>query len=241
MGEYLGFNDAYQRRFNWRVGDGQKNNIYDDPWLADENGRSVTSSQKEELTVVRDLIDNDTKEWNYDLLVSNFDERDVRCILSVPFSSRNQEDKLTWAFSGDGLYSVKTTYMLSQTIFTGSGLTFGAWTQYQRSSTSYGESVQTRWPRMQVHLRSRHMQDTNVCPWCVSSPETLHHAFFNCPAVHDLWRECDCLALLDFDPSDDFKETLMKWRRMDAKKCVIGVALMWHIWNKKNDKIFKEK
>ncbi|XP_021724729.1 uncharacterized protein LOC110692045 [Chenopodium quinoa] len=87
----------------WRVGDGSKIRIFDDPWVVDENWRFVCTPRIDKLIVVKDLVDAETKDWNYELLSGNFEERDVRCILSIPLSHRVQDDILTWAFSKECL------------------------------------------------------------------------------------------------------------------------------------------
>ncbi|XP_021755531.1 uncharacterized protein LOC110720803 [Chenopodium quinoa] len=86
----------------WRVGDGSKIRIFEVPWLADDNGRFAISPTVEGISTVKDLIDENTREWNYELLSTSFVERDVKCILAIPLSPRGREDLLTWAFSMNG-------------------------------------------------------------------------------------------------------------------------------------------
>lgn len=61
-----------------------------------------------------DLIDEDRREWKVDVIERHFNERDQRCIIVIPMSSRKIKDELTWAYSKDKLYSVKTAYMLGK-------------------------------------------------------------------------------------------------------------------------------
>ncbi|KAL8136049.1 hypothetical protein AgCh_010592 [Apium graveolens] len=74
------------------------------------------SDPVEDLNLVSNLIDHDDKEWRQELIIEHFCENDVKRILAVPSSWRNQNDDLTWAFTNDGIYSVKTAYMLGQGI-----------------------------------------------------------------------------------------------------------------------------
>ncbi|XP_057248290.1 uncharacterized mitochondrial protein AtMg00310-like [Beta vulgaris subsp. vulgaris] len=81
----------------WKVGDGKSINLWHDPWLSDEDGRFVLSNRVAGLKLVGDLIDNDRKEWKTDVIENLFEERDQKCILAIPLSSRCLQDELTWA------------------------------------------------------------------------------------------------------------------------------------------------
>ncbi|XP_021731316.1 uncharacterized protein LOC110698225 [Chenopodium quinoa] len=98
----------------WTIGTGSLVNVWKDPWLAVEHGRFVTSVEISEISLVSDLIDWDKMEWNVDLISECFNERDKKCILSIPLNWRKPRDSLTWAFSNDGIYSTKTSYMLGK-------------------------------------------------------------------------------------------------------------------------------
>ncbi|XP_021736564.1 uncharacterized protein LOC110703122 [Chenopodium quinoa] len=98
----------------WRIGNGSTVNVWRDPWVADELGRFITSKPCEGINQVSDLIDFSRFEWNEDLISAHFNERDQKCILTIPLSLREPKDLLTWAFSNDGLYSTKTAYMLGK-------------------------------------------------------------------------------------------------------------------------------
>ncbi|XP_021735667.1 uncharacterized protein LOC110702268 [Chenopodium quinoa] len=76
--------------------------------------RFITSQEVVGLSTVSDLIDEHSREWKTDIIAENFNERDQKCILSIPINSTVTKDMLTWAFSKDGLYSAKTAYMLGK-------------------------------------------------------------------------------------------------------------------------------
>ncbi|XP_021767824.1 uncharacterized protein LOC110732214 [Chenopodium quinoa] len=98
----------------WRIGTGSTVNIWNDAWLVDEQGRFVTSSESSSFSHVSELINFDSMEWNTELISKHFNERDQKCILSIPLSLKAPKDTLTKAFSNNGLYSTKTTYMLGK-------------------------------------------------------------------------------------------------------------------------------
>ena len=98
----------------WRVGNGTQIKIWDDPWVLDDNGRYITSEKQGDLSMVSELIDFDRMQWKVPMIEALFNERDVSCILATPLSSTPLKDELTWAFTKDACYSVKTAYMLGK-------------------------------------------------------------------------------------------------------------------------------
>lgn len=96
----------------WLVGNGSSADVWKDPWVADEEGGFITSETIDCIGNVSDLIDLNTMEWNYELIMSSFNVRDQRCILDIPLSLRAPTYIMTWAYSNDGNYYVKTAYML---------------------------------------------------------------------------------------------------------------------------------
>lgn len=66
------------------------------------------------------LIDHQASEWREDIISDLFCDKEQRNSLSIPLSCRTKNDELTWAYSKDREYSVKTAYML------GKGLDFEA-------------------------------------------------------------------------------------------------------------------
>lgn len=98
----------------WQIGDGSQVNLWEDPWVVGEDGRLVISTKVDEVRKVSDLINSSRMEWKSDLLSLYFNERDKKCILSIPLTMRAPNDSLTWGYSKDGLYSTKTAYMLGK-------------------------------------------------------------------------------------------------------------------------------
>lgn len=123
---YLGYGGSYSWRsvwsskallkegLIWRIGKGSRVNVWTDPWVADGEGSMITTSEVEGITNVCELMDTTTLEWDTDLISSIFNERDQKCILTIPLSWRAPSDILTWAYSNNGLYSTKTAYMIGK-------------------------------------------------------------------------------------------------------------------------------
>ncbi|XP_021733398.1 uncharacterized protein LOC110700199 [Chenopodium quinoa] len=153
----------------WRIGNGTLVNIWNDPWVADAEGRFITSEVSENISKVSDLVDfENMEEWNVNLIGSLFNKRDQNCILSIPLSSCAPGDVITWAFSKDGLYSAKTSYML------GKGCNFDTF-----------------------HLALATGEEDAVCPRCGEEDESSSHVLFECERAKDLWDASGLVDLLE--------------------------------------------
>lgn len=105
-----------------------------------------------------DLIDFDRMVWKVETIEDSFNDRDVWCILGTPLSVTSMRDELTWAFTKDACYSVKTTYMLGKggnlENFTKHGLTCGVWMLVPKRDIFYGKCAQILFPRIQGGFNS---------------------------------------------------------------------------------------
>lgn len=115
----------------FRIGDGSKISIWNDPWLPKPHTFKPFSLPMEgtENWCVGDIIDSENKEWNSLLMEDLFTKEEAETIMSIPLSLRQLEDKYVWHFDKRGIYSVRSGYHLAQ--FHG--------TFRLRASTSSGE------------------------------------------------------------------------------------------------------
>ncbi|XP_021851892.1 uncharacterized mitochondrial protein AtMg00310-like [Spinacia oleracea] len=74
----------------WRIDNGSKFRIWEDSWVANDDGMYVTTPRIHGLSLVCDLLEGG--EWSYNLLVQNFNDRYVTAILGIPLSGNPQED-----------------------------------------------------------------------------------------------------------------------------------------------------
>ena len=66
-----------------------------------------------ELSRVTDLIDPLKCEWQTDLVRQVFLQPDVQSILSIPLSSCLPRDRLVWAYTPKGKFTVRSVYKIS--------------------------------------------------------------------------------------------------------------------------------
>ncbi|XP_057249396.1 uncharacterized protein LOC130590838 [Beta vulgaris subsp. vulgaris] len=224
----------------WRVGNGEMINVWRDPWIADEDGRFISSPMVDNVRQVKDLMMAGSSTWNIDLITRVFNERDTKCILALPLSEQSKEDVITWAFTKDGVYSVKTAYMLGK-MFNLDGF-HEAWVKLWKVEVSpkvrlFLWRLCTGTLPTRALLHYRHMLEHNCCSWC-GEEETVSHALFLCPRVTDLWSESGCEQLIDGVAQKSMQEVVASWATSAEKLHRRAMLLAWHIWMERNAKVF---
>ncbi|OMO53350.1 hypothetical protein CCACVL1_28692 [Corchorus capsularis] len=101
----------------WRIiGDGTSVKIMEDTWVPTlplEKPSYIAPNMLAYGTVV-ELIDHDERCWKEDLLNSLFHPNEVEAILDIRLSSSRVEDKLIWAASKMGMFTVKSAYHVAK-------------------------------------------------------------------------------------------------------------------------------
>jgi hypothetical protein len=96
----------------WRVGNGTCINIWRDPWLPVGDTRRPRSLRgRSPISLVADLLNPITGDWDVDIVSSLFQPEDVKAILSINVCD-GMEDFLAWHFDPRGQFSVKSAYKL---------------------------------------------------------------------------------------------------------------------------------
>ena len=95
--------DSLRNGYIWRVGTGQKINIWTDAWIPNcANRRFITPRRGILLTKVSDLIDPTTNDWDEDL---------VRQTLWPPLPMHNMQDFIARSYTKNGLLTVRSAYL----------------------------------------------------------------------------------------------------------------------------------
>ena len=98
----------------WRVGNGTNIWILGDKWLPTASTHKVISPQHfMHLDRVSELINFETASWKSVVLDVLFLPHEAEAIKSIPLSSWLPNDKLIWAASLNGLFSVRSAYQLA--------------------------------------------------------------------------------------------------------------------------------
>lgn len=100
----------------WRVGNGEKISIWGDRWIPTPPSNKVQSpiSILPADARVSDLIDQDTRWWNYTSINSIFNQTEAATISNLVLSPLRNEDRLVWSGSTTGLFTVKSAYHMEK-------------------------------------------------------------------------------------------------------------------------------
>ncbi|KAA3477767.1 reverse transcriptase [Gossypium australe] len=80
----------------WRVGNGDRINIWNDPWLPGHgNNRVVIQNIRPSWTTINQLIETVSGTWNRELIHHLFDEDTAARIFAIPFVGDSSDDFLT--------------------------------------------------------------------------------------------------------------------------------------------------
>jgi hypothetical protein len=102
--------ETIRRGSCWKIGNGQSINIWEDNWLAWQNGfKTLTPNNgNNNITRVCDImIDQPYKSWNLRLIDSIFLPFEGDIIKQTPLILEHMEGILMWPHSKDGSYTVK--------------------------------------------------------------------------------------------------------------------------------------
>ena len=99
----------------WQIGDGASVGIWTDRWLPKPKNFQIISTPcfLPSDSTVSSLMHPVTREWNTSLLQQLFLPDDVNAILSIPLGSPKLRDRLIWAYTPRGVFTVSSAYKLA--------------------------------------------------------------------------------------------------------------------------------
>jgi ribonuclease HI len=245
------------------VGNGEKINIYTDPWIpSSPDKRIITPRGDVVYTKVHELIDPTTGVWDEELLRNIFYDVDVNRILQIPLHNHGFDDFIAWAFTKHGRYTIRSGYhtqwrhsfgpRAGHLAIPGTSAMNPVWKSVWRLKIPSKIKI-FLWRALHgiLPLKSilvnRHVGTSGQCPICSIAPEDIMHLLFQCDIVRQLWTSLGLSAIIDeasvIDRSGSVVlEQLM--REQDKmlhgfdnikQKETIGVACwyLWWIWHRR--------
>ncbi|PNT62574.1 hypothetical protein BRADI_4g05372v3 [Brachypodium distachyon] len=195
---------TFKRGCIWRVGNGEKINIWTDPWIPSSPTRRIITPRGQTLiTSVSDLIDPTTGTWDNALIHDIFWPIDAQRILKVPIARTFVEDFVAWHFNKSGLFSVRSAYhmewdhqhgeKLRRTNGAGAVQTHPIWRKLRRLKVPlkvkfFGwKGLYNTIPCLAT-LANRHVPVSAQCPVCPNEVEDLKHVLFTCSRAQEVWH-----------------------------------------------------
>jgi hypothetical protein len=238
----------------WRVGDGNSIKIWGDKWI-DSTFSGMIQSPVRVLgkdAKVSELIDDSTKWWNFELIREVFQEDEAKRICSMTLSPLGQKDKIVWAGTKKGTFTVRSAYhMAKESSLTDKG---------ECSNEGIKERMwKVLWkincPRVvhlflwkacnnilptKANLSKRGVTQDDKCPICNLEPETVEHSLWSCQAAKDVWMECPARIQKCPCDEDDFASIFMRLgERLTDEELRLVVTVARQIWFRRNNFVFK--
>ena len=201
---------------------------------------------------VTSLIDQETMEWNEQLIDQNIAPYLAQRIKAIPFFKMPQTDCIVWPRSRDGNYSVKIGYQL-----------LGELENRVEASGSDNSGVRNFWkwlwslripnkikhfdwcactdslPTM-ANLHRRKVVDSPFCSNCDRARETVCHAIWECDKVLDCWGH-GFKTLRSLDRGLGSFADLVFSARQQEENVELFIVVAWLIWNRRNKIHFNEQ
>jgi hypothetical protein len=203
---------TFKRGYIWRVGNGEKINIWNDPWIPSSQNRRVLSPRQGAVyTKVSDLIDPISGAWDIALLNDLFGEVDVHRILQIPLHRHGFDDFIAWSDTNHGRYTVRSGYYLqwhhqfagtaASLSLPGGSVNNPVWKILWRMKIPSKVKI-FMWRALhgilplKSILYNRHIGTTGGCPICNQGPEDISHLLFQCETARELWNNLGIADLI---------------------------------------------
>lgn len=197
-----------------------------------------------------DLILEGTNNWNVDFLNEIFSLEDVLRIKSTPLPPAGVPDSLTWHFSRDGRYSVKSSYNLAARLVSDRRLAVeGDW------KILWSLSVPPRvkdflWRACRdclptkVNLFHKNVVGDKFCILCGKYLETSWHVFVDCCYAKSCWLAAELGNIMEDHcmQVEGFSQLIFQLLKAPQSWVPQRVAMtLWQIWKERNSMLWEGK
>ena len=239
--------DEFFKRGSFSVGNGEKTRFWKDTCLGNESLSSQYPSlyniiQRKEVSVADILSQSPPLNIGFRrALTGNKWTRWLRLVNRLmDVQLTDQPDNFIWRLTDTGVFTVKSMYldlMSDHTVFLRKyiwkmkvplKIKIFMWFLYQKVILT------------KDNLAKRNWNGSKKCCFC-DQDETIQHLFFTCPFAKMIWRIVH--MALNISPPTSINNMFGNWLlgvpRNEKVQIRVGVcALLWAIWNIRNDYIF---
>ena len=151
-------------------------------------------------TKVSSLVNLDSGDWNVHVINQLFLPTDFISILSIPLSHHKPRDKLVWAYTPRGNFTVNSAYKVAISMARCNPV---AETSHGALHTSFWRKIWNlhtpskinlfTWKACQdilptkANLCHHHILDSPTCKTCNVEPETVEHLLWDCSFTKKVW------------------------------------------------------
>uniref|UniRef100_A0A803LSC1 Reverse transcriptase zinc-binding domain-containing protein n=1 Tax=Chenopodium quinoa TaxID=63459 RepID=A0A803LSC1_CHEQI len=236
----------------WKVGDGRDIKVWEDNWLVKEEGPIILHQcpNSNANMKVAELLDEESGEWNANMVRTMLGAENVARVLAVPLSANPTKDTIYWRLTNNGEFIVRSCYWLAR-----------LGNENSAPSVSSGKCWRSIWrlqgpPKLRFFIWSvvrgniavkerlcqRHITTNTTCQVCHHPNETVLHSLFYCSYARRIWECSDFIEELDAAPTHSFEERwLWPCSHLSVDRIRTLAALMWASWRCRNVHIFENQ
>ena len=184
-----------------KIHSGYEVKVWEDPWIPTipaRPARPVAPALHSNMRV-SDLINQESKDWDVNLLEKYVNRVDIPLIRSLAISSTHRRDTFYWSYIRNGQYTVKLGYWVAQNLLKTeeekevvepSIIELQAFAWKLKAPKKICHLI---WQLLTGHvavtrnLARRNMKCDNYCPRCGEPEESVTDAIFECPPALQAW------------------------------------------------------
>lgn len=192
-----------------------------------------------------------TQQWNLDLLHHLLSPADVARVRQVPLIDCVVEDKLVWAFTPNGVYTVKSGYRTCcdkiapkpHLKVEGDWNALWALKVAPRVKACVWRACRDVLPT-RTRIQTRGVPCPSFCLFCPNEFENSFHLFFTCARAEQCWRHLQLWHTIEplILQADGFWDLFFKAvKAMDHDQvCLLAVGI-WSLWKSRNEMLWDDK
>jgi hypothetical protein len=197
------------------------------------------------------LIDGETKWWNQTLVRAIFRREEADLICSLPICPRPQSERLIWAGSKNGEFSVRSAYHFAKGMAESNE---GSCSNVENCSQAWRKIWNLRGTRVvktflwkscnnilatKSNLYRKGISQDPLCPICGLELEMVGHCLWSCSSAQDLWWEGPSVIQKSACVEDTFMNIFLNLHDKLSEEDLQLVAFTARlIWLRRNEVVF---
>lgn len=236
----------------WRVGNGKDIQLWGDKWLPRGSSYEVISPRLflHQDTRVSELIHTERKSWKEEVIRQLFLPVDDESILGIPLSIRLLGDRIIWAETNNGCFTICSAYKVAMNLHctaqnasaSSYSSQWGFWRKLWRLPIPH-KVCHFAWrahrnilPTKDNLFQCKVLTDC-LCDECGEVFKSFGHLFWSCPRAQLVWscsKLPSSLRTSQFHSFFDLLWFLLMIESFDEEKVALVVTIAWPLWSNRN-------
>ena len=196
-------------------------------------------------------IDTEFTQWKAQVNDAFFLPHKAECIKSIPLSIQPLDDRIIWAKSANGLFTVRSAYKLA--INLSRPINYGSSSDDSQTKKFLKLIWMIQAPHKVRHFIWRACQDIlptkknpvqrkvlhdDRCNECHEEAETSGHLFWSCPRAREVWSCTKIhfgIAPVKIHSCFDLMWHMIMEGNYDESKVALVATIAWAIWGNRNE------